>query len=174
MFWCLPPCPYRFTYLIGTAKELAGEVRALSAMLLAAYEKGDAEYLASLRATHERQLLTLVLENRRNQWREADWQVQALQKTKEITQTRHRFFTLLIQNGLNNREDEHRDLVIASTALRAAANISEGIAQATSVTPDFFAGAPAVGEDGQPVAVQRPGERQRLGGGEEIKRRFYP
>jgi hypothetical protein len=111
-------------------------------MLLAAYEKGDAEYLASLRATHERQLLNLALEIRRNQWREADWQLQALQKTKEITQTRHRYYTLLIQNGTNNREDEHRDLVIASTALRAAGNISEGIAQATSIVPDFFAGFP--------------------------------
>jgi hypothetical protein len=102
--WCAPPCPYRFTFLIQKAEELANEVRGLGAALLAAYEKGDTEYLTSLRATHERQLLNLVLEVRQNQWREADWQLQALQKTKEISQTRHRYYTLLIQNGLNNRK----------------------------------------------------------------------
>jgi len=42
---------------VQKALELAGEVRVLGAELLAAYEKGDAEYLASLRATHERQIL---------------------------------------------------------------------------------------------------------------------
>jgi len=51
-------------------------VRGLGAELLSAYEKGDAEYLASLRSTHERQLLQLALDVRQNQWREADWQVQ--------------------------------------------------------------------------------------------------
>ena len=140
--WCAPPCPYRFTFLIQKAQELANEVRGLGAALLAAYEKGDAEYLASLRATHERQLLDLALEIRQNQWREADWQLQALQKTKTIAQTNHRYYTLLIQNGLNNREGEHESLIVASTVLRAAGNIFEGIAQAVGNLPDAFPGFP--------------------------------
>src|SRR5262249_32020036 len=66
--WCLWCCgAYRFSFLIPRAIELAAEVRALGAELLAAYEKGDAEYLASLRATQERQLLELGLEVRQNQ-----------------------------------------------------------------------------------------------------------
>ena len=140
--WCLPACPYRFTYLLQKAQELAAEVRNLGAALLAAYEKGDGEYLASLRATHERQLLDLATEIRQNQWREADWQVQALQKTKEMTQTRHRYYTLLIQNGRNNREDEHVALINTSVGERTAGNISEGISQVMSAIPDIFAGFP--------------------------------
>jgi hypothetical protein len=141
--WCAPPCPYRFTFLVQRAQELAGEVRGLGANLLAAYEKGDAEYLASLRATHERQLLDLALQVRQDQWREADWQVQSLQKAKEITQTRHRYHTLLIQNGLNNRENEHENLVQTSTSLRKTGNTFEGVARAMSAVPDFFAGFPS-------------------------------
>lgn len=140
--WCLPPCPYRFTYLVQKAQELAGEVSSLGAALLSAYEKGDAEYLASLRATHERQLLNLTLEVRQNQWRESDWQVQALQKTREIAQTRLRHYTLLIQNGLNNREDEHAALIDTSVGERVAGNVSEGIAQVMNAIPDIFAGFP--------------------------------
>src|SRR5207248_9108595 len=79
---CCPHSPYRFLFLAQKAEEITNEVRGLGVALLAAFEKGDAEYLASLRATHERQLLDLALEMKQNQWREADWQVQALQKTK--------------------------------------------------------------------------------------------
>ena len=54
--------------------------------LQAAFEKGDAEYLAALRAGHERELLSLGLEANKDQWREADWQIEALQKTKAVSQ----------------------------------------------------------------------------------------
>lgn len=141
--WCAPHSCYRFVFLVQKAQELANDVRALGAALLAAYEKGDAEHLASMRATHERQLLSLTLEIRQDQWRQADWQVQALGKTKEIAQTRERYYTLLIENALNNREEEHEALVVASTAVRAAGNISEGIAQVMSAVPDFFPGFPS-------------------------------
>ncbi|MET0453846.1 MAG: neuraminidase-like domain-containing protein [Mycobacterium sp.] len=141
--WCAAPSPYRFAFLIQKAQELANEVGRLGAALLSAYEKGDSEYLGSLRETHERQLLNLVLEVRQNQWRDADWQLQALQKTKEIAQAHHRYYTLLIQNGLNNREDEYEDLISDSTTLRAAANVTEGLAQTINTLPDFFAGFPA-------------------------------
>lgn len=138
--WCTPPSPYRFTVLVQRAQELAGEVRGLGAALLAAYEKGDAEYLAALRATHERQLLDLTLRIRQDQWREADWQVQALNKTKQIAQTNHRYHTLLIQNGLNNREGEHDLLINTSIGNRTAGNIYELISQIMNVIPDIFVG----------------------------------
>src|SRR5205807_1178877 len=77
MEWCHRASPYRFVFLIQKATELAGKVRELGASLLAAYEKGDAEYLASMRAGQERELLALGLTIRQDQWRDADWQVQA-------------------------------------------------------------------------------------------------
>ncbi len=140
--WCAPQSPYRYLFLVGQAQQLAAEVRSLGAALLAAYEKGDAEYLAAVRGNHERQLLTLALENRQNLWREADWQLQALQKTKEAAQTRHRYYTLLIQNGLNNREHEVQALTNAALGLRAASNVSEGVGQVMNAVPDMFVGFP--------------------------------
>ena len=54
--------------------------------LQAALEKGDAEYLESMRARHERELLVLGLDAKKDQWRDADWQVEVLQKTKAVSQ----------------------------------------------------------------------------------------
>ena len=79
--------PYRFAVPDPEGAGLAGRVRELGTALLAAFEKGDAEYLASLRAEQEREMLALGLAIRQDQWRDADWQVQALQQTKDVNQT---------------------------------------------------------------------------------------
>ncbi|ADD41588.1 neuraminidase-like domain-containing protein [Stackebrandtia nassauensis] len=138
--WCAPASPYRFTYLVQKANEVAAELKALGAGLLAAYEKGDAEYLASLRSTHERQLVNLALANRQNQWREADWQVQALRKTKEIAQTRRRYYATLLANGLNSGETEYVALTGVAIGAKVAANVSEAIAQGMAIVPDMWVG----------------------------------
>jgi len=140
--WCCPQSPYRFSFLVQKSQELAGEVRSLGAALLAAFEKGDAEYVAALRAGHELQLLNLALDVRQNQWREADWQVQALGKTKEAAETRRRYYERLIQNGLNSGESQYEVLTAASMGFRTASNVSEAIAQATGISPDGFVGFP--------------------------------
>ena len=75
--------PYRFPVLVQKALELAGDVRALGAELLAAYEKGDAEHLARCAPLRNGSWSNSRLTERQNQWRDADWQVQALQKSKE-------------------------------------------------------------------------------------------
>jgi hypothetical protein len=138
--WCLPQSPYRFLVLVQKAQEIAGDVRALGAALLAAYEKGDAEYLATIRATHERQLLNLALEVRQHQWREADWQVQALQKTKEIAQARLLYYKNLIANGLLSKEVAYQVQMGISLGAYAAGQISEAIAQTMNSTPDMWIG----------------------------------
>ncbi|WP_437827895.1 neuraminidase-like domain-containing protein [Sorangium sp. So ce1153] len=139
--WCLSCCSaYRFSFLVQKAIELANEVRGLGAALLSAYEKGDAEYLMSLRATHERQLLQLALGVRQDQWREADWQVQALQKTKEGAQARYRYYRTLIANGLNAGEIGYEMLIGVSIASRIAGNVVEAIAQGMGIAPDMWIG----------------------------------
>ena len=135
---CCPHSPYRFMFLIQKAQEIANQVRELGTSLLAAYEKGDAEYLASLRTRHERQLLDLTLDVRQSQWREADWQVQALQKTKEETQARLNYYTGLIRHGLISNERQYEDFVDLSLVARAAASISETTAQAMGSGPDIW------------------------------------
>lgn len=143
---CMCCCgPYRFTYLIQKAIELSGEVRSLGAQLLAAYEKGDAEALAALRSAHERQLLELNLRTRELQWRESDWQVQALGKTKEGALTRLRYYEQLIQGGLNAGETGYQALEGVSIASRTAGNVSEAIAQGIGIIPDIWVGVAGLG-----------------------------
>jgi hypothetical protein len=138
--WCQPPCPYRFMFLLQKAQELAGEVRGLGGALLAAYEKGDGEYLSALRTSHERQLLELTLAIRQDQWREADWQVQALQKTKEIAQTRRRYTQFLIDRGLIAGEIGYLGFTAASYGLRVTSQYPEGIARVLALVPDLYVG----------------------------------
>ncbi len=139
--WCLCCCaPYRFSYVVQKALDMTAFVKALGTSLLAAFERADAEYLASLQAAHQRQILELTLEERQNQWREADWQVQALQKTKEGAQTRKRYYETLIANGLNAGEIGYEALLGVSMASRTAGTVSEAIAQGVGLTPDFWIG----------------------------------
>ncbi|MGE5827900.1 MAG: hypothetical protein ACM30G_05980, partial [Micromonosporaceae bacterium] len=150
-----PSCcdAYRFVFRVGKALELAADVRMLGAELIGAFEKGDAEHLAALRASHERQLLELALDVRKNQWREADWTVQALQKTKEGAQTRLRYYQKLIADGLNAGETGYLALTGVSMASRAAGNVLEAIAQGIGVTPDMWVG--IAGIAGTPVELNQ-------------------
>ncbi|BCL79066.1 insecticidal toxin complex protein [Ktedonobacteria bacterium brp13] len=137
---CCPHSPYRFMFLIQKAQELASQVRELGSALLTEFEKGDAEYLASLRELHERQLLDLTLEIRQNQWREADWQVQALKKTQESSQTRRQYNALLIQNGLISGEIQHETLTDVALSGQEAGRIMEGIGAIVGLIPDVNVG----------------------------------
>jgi hypothetical protein len=139
---CHYPSPYRFVFLLQKAQELAALVREFGAALLLAFEKGDAEYLASLRAGHERELLNLTLSIRKDQWRDADWQRQALLKTKEVAQTNRRYYATLIKNGLNSGELQYLALNGVSLSTHVAANVIDGIAEAMALIPDLFPGFP--------------------------------
>jgi len=153
--WCYLHSPYRFTFLIQKAEEYAAQVRELGGQLLSAFEKGDAEYLASLRANQERELLDLQLAARQDQWRDADWQVEALQKTKAVSQANLAYYNLLIQNGLITGEIAYQDLTIASTVLRGAGDVLEGIAGGMAAVPNTFSGVAGFG--GSPLFyVQLP------------------
>lgn len=139
---CLPQSPYRFTFLLQKAQEFAGEVTSLGAALLSAYEKGDGEYLASLRGYHEKQLLELALVVRQDQWRASDWDVQGLYKTKEMAQIRLAYNQELYNGKLNSGESDyvsytHLSLteLILSKAIEIGAQILRGI-------PDVLAGFP--------------------------------
>lgn len=141
---CCPPSPYRFQFLLQRALETAGEVRAFGAELLAAFEKGDAEFLAAMRARHERQLLNLTEEIRRMEFREADWQVQALSKTKQAAQARRQNFADLIANGLIAKEQGYENLTGVSMGTRAAGNVVEAVGQVMNLIPDITLGAAGI------------------------------
>jgi hypothetical protein len=137
---CCPTSPYRFFSLVRRAAELAGVVRGLGASLLAAYEKGDAEYLSRVRVGHEHQIASLLRDIRQDQWRDADWQVQALQKSKEIAQTHRRYYGMLVTNGLIAGELDYQALTNSAIGALTSATVTEAIATVLGIIPDLFVG----------------------------------
>ena len=119
--------------------------------MLSAFEKGDAEYLASVRAGQEREILTLGLEVRKDQWRDADWQIQALQKTKAVNQANLAYYNAQIQQGLINDEIQYQNQTSSALSLRGTANTEEAIGQGLAFIPDLVVGAAGFG--GSPVAL---------------------
>jgi hypothetical protein len=84
------PLPlYRFNVMIQKALELCGEVRGLGNALLSALEKQDAEELSLLRSSHEIQMLKLVRAIKEQQQKEAETNLEALRKTREVTAQRY-------------------------------------------------------------------------------------
>jgi hypothetical protein len=140
--WCYPHSPYRFLFLVQKAKEIVAEVRELGSAVLAALEKGDAEYLASMRQLHESRLTDLTLRVRQNQWRDADWQVQALGLTKQLSQTNRRYYAGLIQDGMNNNEQQYEGNTSSALGARTAATTIEAIGEFMNLIPDLFVGFP--------------------------------
>jgi hypothetical protein len=152
--WCYLRSPYRFIYLIQKAQEYASKAQELGAALLSAFEKGDAEYLAALRARDERELLTLGLQAKQDQWRDADWQIEALQKTKAVSQANLIYYNGLINSGpggLINDEIQYQNLTSSALSLRGTANIEEGIGEGLRLIPDIVLGAAGFG--GTPVSI---------------------
>jgi len=167
---CNRPSPYRFTFQIQKAVELAGRVHELESALLSAYEKLDSEALASIHAEQEREMLTLGITIRQDQWRDADWQIQALQQTKEASQTDLIYYNNLYQAGLINDEIQNLSLATNAMQTRTAANIVEAFAESFRIVPDFFVGAMSTfsqishrDQAGRPVRDHRQGDADGRG-----------
>jgi hypothetical protein len=91
------PLPnYRCTYMLQKALEMCAECRSLGGALLSALEKNDAEGLALLRATQETNIQTLMKVIKTSQLEEAQDQVQALQKSREVAKARYQYYQLLL------------------------------------------------------------------------------
>lgn len=143
--WCARPSPYRFLFQVQKALELAGKLRELDSALLSAYEKCDGEYLAAVHARHEREMLTLGVAVRQDQWRDADWQMQALQQTKDVDQTNLLYYANLYQAGLINDEIQNLDLTTSALQIRTGANVTEAAGEIMNIIPDSFFGAMSSG-----------------------------
>lgn len=138
--WCFLRSPYRCMFLIPKAQEYASRAQELGNTLQAAFEKGDAEYLASARAGQEHELFTLGLEAKKDMWRDADWQIEALQKTKASSQANLSYCIGLKERGLIGGESAYEALTVESTFLRGAGNILEAVGGAMSAVGNYFAG----------------------------------
>lgn len=73
---------YRFQMLVQKANEFCNEVKGLGAALLSALEKKEAEHLTLLRSKQEIDMLRLVESIKKEQIKEAEANLEALQKTR--------------------------------------------------------------------------------------------
>ncbi|MGG4187248.1 neuraminidase-like domain-containing protein [Paenibacillus peoriae] len=138
--WCVPANPYRFIFLNQKAQELASDVQSLGHVLLAAYEKGDSESLVAMHAMHEKQAVNLALEVKQNQWRDADWQEQALKKTKEMLTARLRYYKGLIATGLIGGERQYDPRITMTTKSLDTGTNYEGRGMSNILIPDPYVG----------------------------------
>lgn len=140
MEWCIPSSPYRFQTLLGYAKEYAGQLSAMGDALLSAFEKGEQETLALMREGQAKQIADLSLQIKKNLAIEADWQVQALEKTLEITKTRLVYYQDLINVGLIAEEQDNLSLLDQSMILQVSSQVLRIGSQPPNYVPTLYAG----------------------------------
>jgi hypothetical protein len=114
------PPPYRFSSLVEKAKQYTQAVQSFGGALLSALEKKDVEELTLLRSVHERTILRLTRQIKRDQVREAQYQQQALVETKTNVQNRIDYYTGLVDEGLISPENAEQISQAAATTVQAA------------------------------------------------------
>jgi sugar lactone lactonase YvrE len=159
---------YRFTYMLQKAFELCSEVRAFGNSLLTALEKNDGEQLALLRAIQETALLNSVLKEKQLQLDEANTNVEALQKSRLVTQARYDFYANI--PFLIPEETTHLALTATSGVFQAVAQLMQVTASAVAPFPDFSFG--VAGAFGSPVALIHDGATNAASGSSNAAKGF--
>ncbi|MEP7107399.1 MAG: neuraminidase-like domain-containing protein [Ferruginibacter sp.] len=91
------PLPfYRFTFMVQKAIEMCNDIRGIGNNLLSVMEKHDAEELAAIRATHEKELLKLIKTVKELQAQEAEEQKKSILKTRDVTAKRLEYYESLL------------------------------------------------------------------------------
>ncbi|KUJ20811.1 uncharacterized protein LY89DRAFT_455463 [Mollisia scopiformis] len=145
--------PYRFTSVMSKATELAQMASSMGASLQSALEKGDAEYLSSIQAGQERQLVTRALEGKKNDFRAADWDVQSLERSLQHSLCDLNSTQTNIRNGNNSNENDYVTFTDVALGLRIAAQALMAAGQGVSVAPDVYAG--GAGALGSPLQFEK-------------------
>jgi peptidoglycan hydrolase-like protein with peptidoglycan-binding domain len=91
------PAPnYRFYYLLQKALELCSELKSMGNAFLSAKEKGDAELISKLRASHERTMQNLLMEVKKYQLEEAGQLLDSLKQSRKAPEYRMQHYLGLI------------------------------------------------------------------------------
>ncbi|HTN45665.1 MAG TPA: neuraminidase-like domain-containing protein [Flavipsychrobacter sp.] len=126
---------YRFQYVLQKANELCADVRGLGSAMLSALEKKDAEALALLRSGHELSVLEKVKAVKEAQVKEAEEALNGMQKTKEVTQIRQRYYST--RQFMNSGEQQHLQSLQAGMVLQTAQGALQTTVSALGVIPQF-------------------------------------
>lgn len=135
-----PLPPYRFQFILQKAVEFCGDVRSLGSALLSALVNQDAEALALLRASHEKQLLDAARQVREKQIEEATESLGGLQTARTMAEARRTYYEQLITQGLNAQESLNLFQLESAQILQS---VGQGYDMAASIAfafPDLTVG----------------------------------
>jgi hypothetical protein len=111
------PMPnYRLNYLLARALEVTSEVKSLGNALLSALEKKDSEILSLLRAQHDTNIQTLVMDIRSKQFEEAEKTIDSLRENRKAPVHRFEYYSKLAGED-ENAPEESSDFTLIVNAL---------------------------------------------------------
>ena len=146
------PVPhYRYSFMLTQAKEMIGNVKDFGAMLLDVLEKRDAEQLAILQTTHERDILNLTTAVREAARDEARTAIGVLRISEQRTQEQIRYLEGLIEQSLIPAEQAGLALMVSGNILKLGASGLKLAASFAFNVPETTAG--AAGAFASPVSV---------------------
>ncbi|MCB9288249.1 MAG: hypothetical protein H6560_13135 [Lewinellaceae bacterium] len=136
-----PLPPYRFRVMLQKANEFCADVRSLGGALLSALEKKDAEELSLLRAGHEKQMLRLAREIKKQQISELRENLKSAQVSLEMAEGRYEFYSSRkFENSNEKQQVKKLDYAlvfnVAGQLHAAAASVSYLIANYHTNTDD--------------------------------------
>lgn len=129
---------YRFSFILGKARELNSRLTQFGQSLLSALEKKDAEELALLRNTHEKAIMKLTLDIKNAQLQDSEETLKSLRANLKGAKLREAHYGALIASGLSPFEQ-------AQLGLLASAQIFTGMSQQFSVMSSVSGIAPEAG-----------------------------
>lgn len=129
---------YRFDHMLERAKNITSTLIQLGSSLLSALEKKDAEQLSLLRASQEAAILKLIKTTKENQVKEAQANLESLNKSLVSANNRVNYYNNLIQGGWNDAEREGRKLTESSLGLSSTASLLSSIASPAYAQPTIF------------------------------------
>ncbi|MGS0688323.1 Tc toxin subunit A-related protein [Nakamurella sp. GG22] len=111
--------PYRYRYLVDKARAYASTVQGFGAALLSALEKRDAEDLNKLRNIHQKNVLSLLTEVRKNEVKVAEEAIEVVARREAAAQYRKQFYEELLSTGLTGAELTQTGAQLTSMGVRA-------------------------------------------------------
>jgi hypothetical protein len=133
------PLPkYRFSFVLQKALEFCADVRAYGSAVLTAIEKGEAEKLAAMRATHEVQMLKRLVAVKEQQVKETVAAREALEQSVPGIRLRKQFYEESINEngrGTTGKEQDQQSQLSQAADWQIAAQFAEAAAIPLALIP---------------------------------------
>jgi Tc toxin complex TcA C-terminal TcB-binding domain/Neuraminidase-like domain/Salmonella virulence plasmid 28.1kDa A protein len=128
--------PYRFSFVLGLARDLVGQLVTLGGSLLSAIERQDAEQLALIRQSQELAVLNMTTLVREKQIEELLATKAALGVSLANARFRSAYYQELLDRGLSPAEVLNIVMMVVSNVSTIASSITRGVAAGLHLVPN--------------------------------------